>query len=115
MLLILVTVAFCVVTNTLGVSSFLAFAVLIPVAAAKGIYTDQLKHVFNFKKTKQLYKENGLYNSIMELLSLLLIFMNTFFIDVETLSLGSLIVGLIFLFLLYRFLFWGITNTIKSR
>ena len=51
----------------------------------------------------------------MELLSLVLIFINSYLIDYEPFSLFEFVYILFLIALLYRFLFWGITRTVRKR
>ena len=83
---------------------------LIGLGLIKGLFSEELKDVFNFKKTKYLYEKNGFKASLMELLSLMLIFINSILIDYEPLSLFEYVYLLFLIALVYRFLFWGITG-----
>ena len=105
------TILYCVITQVLNIGYLLAMGVyLIGLSLIKGLFSEELKDVFNFKRTKYLYEKNGFKASLMELLSLMLIFINSILIDYEPLSLFEYVYLLFLIALVYRFLFWGITG-----
>lgn len=116
MYLLLFTIIYCVITQVLNIGYIPAMGVyLISLILIKGFFSEELKDVFNLKKTKYLYKENGFKASLMELLSLMLIFINSYLIDYESLSLFEFVYLLFLIALVYRFLFWGITRAIGKK
>ena len=60
-----------------------------------------------------LSKKGGL--CLIELLSLVLVYINSYFIDYEPFTLFEFIFLFAGFVIVYRFLFWGITRTIKER
>jgi hypothetical protein len=88
---------------------------LIGIGLTKGFLSEELTDVFNFKKNKYLYEKNGFKASLMELLSLMLIFINSYLIDYEPFSIFEIIYLLFVIALVYRFLFWGITLAIVEK
>ena len=88
---------------------------LIGLALVKGIFSEELKDIFNFKKTKYLYEKNGFKDSLIELLSLMFIFIHSYLIADEPFSLFEFVYFFFLIAFVYRFLFWGITRTIRKR
>jgi hypothetical protein len=114
--LFLLTVVYCLVTRVLNISFELSLGIyIIGLGFVKGFFTDELKDVFNLKRAKYLYKESGFKNSTMELLSLILIFINSYLIAYEPFSLFEFVYMFFLIVFLYRFLFWGIIQTIRER
>ncbi|NPC93898.1 hypothetical protein HOO54_17165 [Bacillus sp. WMMC1349] len=115
MYLFLFTVIYCVMAQILNVSYELSSGIyLIGIGLIKGLSSKEMKDVFNFKKTKDLYKENRFLDSLMELFSLILIFINSYLINYEPFSLFEFVVIFLLMALLYRFLFWGIIRKSKN-
>ena len=115
MYLLLFTIIYCIITQVLNISYGPAMGIyLIGLGLVKGFFSEEQKDVFNFKRTKYLYEKNGLKDSLMELLSLVLIFINSYLIDYEPFSLFEFVYMFFLIALLYRFLFWGITRTVRK-
>ncbi|MEY9974682.1 hypothetical protein ABH966_005096 [Lysinibacillus sp. RC46] len=116
MYLFLLTVVYCLVTRVLNISFELSLGIyLIGLGLVKGFFTDELKDVFNLKRAKYLYEERGFKNSTMELLSLILIFINSYLIDYEPFSLFEFVYMFFLIAFVYRFIFWGIIQAIWER
>lgn len=123
MYLFLLTVVYClvswVVSWVLNISYELSMGIyLIGLGLVKGFFTDELKDVFNLKRAKYLYEERGFKNSTIELLSLILIFINSYLISLMTYDSFSLFEFVYMFFLIafvYRFIFWGIIQAIWER
>ncbi|WP_164218601.1 hypothetical protein [Virgibacillus sp. YIM 98842] len=116
MILLLLTVIYCVITQMVNITYLPALGIyLIGLCAVKGVFSETLTDVFNFKNTKELYEINGFKDSLMELLSLLLVFINSYLIDYEPFSLFEFMFLFITIALAYRYIFWGITRTIRER
>ena len=116
MYLLLFTIIYCVITQVLNMSYGSAMGIyLIGLALVKGFLSEELKDVFNFKRTKYLHEKNGFKDSLMELLSLMLIFINSYLIDYEPFSLFEFVYMFFLMALVYRFLFWNITRTIRRK
>lgn len=83
----------------------------------KGVFNhyQELKVIYNFKRTRRLYKKIGFQDSLMELLSLVLVLLNSYLLSSDTLFLFELIIALFILAMLYRFLIWVITRTTRGR
>lgn len=88
---------------------------LIGLGLVKGFFSEELRDVFNFKKTKYLYEKNGFKDSLIELLSLMFIFIHSYLIADEPFSLFEFVYFFFLIAFVYRFLFWGITRTIRKR
>lgn len=115
MYLFLFTLIYCVITQMLSLSFAMSFGVyLIGLALIKGLSSEEIKDVFNFKKTRDLYKENSFKDSLMELISLILIFINSYIADYQPFSLFEFVYAFVLLGLVYRFLFWGIIRESKK-
>lgn len=81
----------------------------------KGFLSEEPKDIFNFKPTKYLYQKSGLKNSLIELFSLVLIFINSYLIDYEPFTIFEFVYTSFLIAIVYRFLFWGVTRMIKER
>lgn len=116
MYLLLFTIIYCVITQVLNVSYGPALGIiLIGVGVLKGLLSEELNDVFNLRKAKYLYQKIGFKDSAIELLSLLLIFTNSYLIEYDPFSLFEFIYIFFYLALAYRLVFWGITRTIKEN
>lgn len=114
MYLFLFTVIYCVIIQATNITYELSLIYLFGLVYMKGISSKELKDVFNFKKTKDLYKENRFIDSLMELLSLTLIFSIPYLTDFEPFSLFEFVYMIFLIALLYRFLFWGMIRESKN-
>lgn len=116
MYLLLFTIVYCIITQVLNISYLLAMGIyLIGFCLVKGFLKEEIKDIFNLKETKYLYKKNGFKDSAMELLSLILIFINSFIIDYEPFSIFEFVYMFFLIVFAYRFIFWGITRTIREK
>lgn len=116
MYLLLFTIIYCVITQVFNMTYLSALAIyLIGLGLVKGFFSEELRDVFNFKKTKYLYEKNGFKDSLMELFSLMFIFINSYLIDYEPFSPFEFVYFFFLIALVYRFLFWGIARTIRKR
>ncbi|SDM63399.1 hypothetical protein [Bacillus sp. OK048] len=115
MYLLLFTMIYCLITQIVNIDYGPAMGIyLIVLGIVKGFLSDGIKDVFNFNKTKYLYEKNGFKDSLMELLSLMLIFVNSYLIDYEPFSLFEFAYLFAVLAFVYRFVFWGITRIIRE-
>ena len=116
MYLILFTLVYCFATQLFNVPFEMAFGlILVTLAFAKGYLSHEKNNICNLESTKKLYEKNGLKNSLIELLCLLIIFINPSFIEYEAFNkLEYAIIVLLFV-LIYRFLFWGTIRTFRER
>ena len=79
MYLFLFTIIYCVITQVLNIGYGPAIGIyLIALGLVKGYLSEELKDVFNFIKTKHLFNKIRFKDSLMELLSLLLIYINLY-------------------------------------
>lgn len=118
MYLLLFTIIYCLVTKIpiANMDSGPALGIyLIVLALIKGYFSEELKDVFNYKKTKYLFNKIGFKDSTMELLSLILIYINSYLMINESVSLFEFVYLFVGFAIVYRFLFWGITRTIRER
>lgn len=116
MYLLLFTIIYCVITQVLNISYELAMGIfIIGLGLVKGFLSEEQKDIFNLKKAKYLYEKIGFKDSVMELLSLILIFINSYLIDYDPFSLFEFVYMFFLIALVYRFLFWGITRKIRKR
>lgn len=115
MYLFLFTLIYCVITQMLSFSFEMSFGVyLIGLALIKGLSSGEIKDIFNFKKTSDVFKENRFIDSLMELFSLVIVFINAYIIDYEPFSPFEFVYTFFLLVVLYRFLFWGIIRESKK-
>lgn len=115
MYLFLFTLIYCVITQMLSFSFEVSFGVyLIGLALIKGLSSGEIKDIFNFKKTRDVFKENRFIDSLMELFSLVIVFINAYIIDYEPFSPFEFVYTFFLLVVLYRFLFWGIIRESKK-
>ncbi|PQD94345.1 hypothetical protein CYL18_15045 [Pradoshia eiseniae] len=116
MYLFLFTIIYCVITQVLNIGYIPAMgAYLIGLIFIKGYFSEELKDVYNIEKTKYLYEKIGIKDSLMELLCLSIIFINSYLIDYEPFSLFDFVCMLLLIAVVYRFLFWGITQAIGQK
>ncbi len=115
MYLFIFTLIYCVITQMLSFSFEVSFGVyLIGLALIKGLSSGEIKDIFNFKKTRDVFKENRFIDSLMELFSLVIVFINAYIIDYEPFSPFEFVYTFFLLVVLYRFLFWGIIRESKK-
>ena len=115
MYLILFTTIYCVIMRIFNLDHTLTFGIyIIGSGIIKGIFSKELKDVFNVEKTSSIYENIGLKDSLMELVSLMLIFINFLFINYESYSILEFLNIILVFTLIYRFLFWGITQRFKK-
>lgn len=115
MYLVLFTIIYCVITRVLDVDYGPALGIyIIGLGLAKGWRTKELKDVFNFRKTKDLYEKYGFKDSLMEYLSLFLVFLNSLLIGNTSYTAFEYIWFFFLVAAVYRFIFWGITRAIRT-
>lgn len=115
MYLILFTIIYCVVTQILNLNLKFALGIyLIGLSVGKGVLSKEIVDVFNFRKTSHLYEKFGFKDSLMELVSLILVFLNAYLIDYEPFTPFEFIWMFFLILIVYRFLFWGTTLTFKN-
>ena len=118
MYLLLFTIIYCLITQieivNIGPGPALGIY-LIVLALIKGYYSAELKDVYNFENTKDLFHKIKLKDSLIELFCLIIIYINAFFMDNEPVSLFEIIVLFVGFVLVYRYIFWGTTRTIRER
>jgi len=116
--LLLFTIIYCLITQieivNIGPGPALGIY-LIVLALIKGYYSAELKNVYNFENTKDLFHKIKLKDSLIELFCLIIIYINAFFMDNEPVSLFEIIVLFVGFVLVYRYIFWGTTRTIRER
>lgn len=114
--LLLVTIIYCVIIQVLDIGPGPAIGIyLIVLGFVKGYLSEELEDVFNFKKTKYLYNKIKFKDSLMELLSLILIYINSCLLINEPISLFEFVYLFVGFAMVFRFIFWGITRTIRIR
>ena len=118
MYLLLFTIIYCLITQieivNIGPGPALGIY-LIVLALIKGYYSAELKNVYNFEDTKGLFHKIKLKDSLIELFCLIIIYINAFFMDNEPVSLFEIIFLFVGFVLVYRYIFWGTTRTIRER
>ena len=116
MFLLLFTIIYCLITQIVNIDYGPAMGIyIIVLSLVKGFLSKEIKDVFNFYKTNYLYEKNGFKDSLMELLSLMIIFINSYLIDYEPFSLFEFAYLFAVFAVVYRFVFWGITRIIRER
>lgn len=81
----------------------------------KGFLSNEFSNISNLESSQSLLKKNGFKDSLIELFTLVLIFINSILIDYEPFTLFEYVFLFAVFAVLYRFLFWGITRTILER
>ena len=110
------TIIYCFLTHLLTISYGPALGIfLILIGFLKGYLSHAFSNFLNLEKAKVLYKKNGFKDSVLELLSLVLIYLNSIIIDYEKFTLFEYLFLFVGFALVYRFLFWGITRTIREK
>lgn len=116
MYLLLFTLIYCIITRIFNLNYSFAFGIyLIVLSIAKGVFSKELKDVFNFRKTSYMYEKFGFKDSLTEIISLMLVYINFISIDYEPFSILDFIVTIFIFTIVYRFLFWGITLTLRNH
>lgn len=120
MYFLLFTIIYCLITQILNMDYVLALGIyLIGLCFIKGMLKEMtngegIKDVFNIKKTKHMYEENGFKNSLIEYLSLFLVFLNSYLIDYEPFTPFEYIYIFFLIGIVYRFIFWGMIRSFKE-
>ncbi|WP_430787197.1 hypothetical protein VBD025_15810 [Virgibacillus flavescens] len=115
MYLILFTIIYCVLTRVLDVDYGPALGIyIIGLGLAKGWRTKELRDVFNFRRNKYLYNKFGLKDSLTEYLSLFFVFLNALLIANSSFTAFELLWMLFLVGAVYRFIFWGVTQAIRT-
>lgn len=115
MYLILFTIIYCFLTQLMDISYGPALGIILMlIGFLKGYLSDEFSDFLNLESSKDLYKKNGFKDSFIELLSLVLIYINSYFIDYEPFTLFEFVYLFAGFAILFRFLFWGITRTIRD-
>ncbi|WP_340084280.1 hypothetical protein MHB50_17100 [Siminovitchia sp. FSL H7-0308] len=116
MYLFLFTIIYCLVTRLIDLSFGPALGIyLLAFGFMKGWCSGKLHDFLNLESLRSLYKKNGLKDSLTELSSLILVYANSYFIDYEPFSIFEFIYLFVVFVILYRFLFWGITRTLREK
>ncbi len=88
MYLLLFTMIYCVITQVLNIAYGPAMGIyIIGLGLVKGFFSEELKDVFNSRKAKFVYEKNGFKDSLLDLLSLVLVYINSYLIDYEPFTL----------------------------
>ncbi|SER51424.1 hypothetical protein [Psychrobacillus sp. OK032] len=116
MYLILFTIVYCFITQLINISYGPALGIfLVTFGFLKGFFSNTQSNFLNLESSKKLYKKNGFKDSLIELISLVLVYINSYLIDYEPFTLFEFVFLFASFAILYRFLFWGITRTFKER
>lgn len=115
-MLIIFTLLICIIAFCLKVDPFIVyFFYIISLTILKGILTKEFRDVFNLRSSKKIYEKVGLKDSVISLISYLI--MTIFYFrskyDIFTVK-DIFIISLIFIFF-YRFMFWGISSFFNKR
>lgn len=114
--LLLFTIVYCLLTQFTNMSYGPALGIyLLLFGFLKGFLSHDHRNFLNLESSKELYRKNGFKDTSLELLSLLFVYINSSLIDYVPFSLFEYLFLLVGFAVLYRFLFWGITRTIKER
>ncbi|MFK3938212.1 hypothetical protein ACI2JA_12005 [Alkalihalobacillus sp. NPDC078783] len=113
--LILFTLLYSASTWVLSIDYGPALGIyVISLGAVKGYRTKELKDVFNLTKTKVLYKNIGLKDSVIEYLSLSLVFLNSILISVPNYSAFEYFWIFCLNTAVFRLIYWGVSNATKN-
>ncbi len=114
--LLLFTIIYCVITHLLNISYGPALGIyLIFFGYIKGNFSNKFHDFLNLEPSKIIYKQNGLKDSLTELLSLTLVFINSYLIANDPFTIFEFVYIFAVLGVVYRFAFWGITRTIREK
>ena len=115
MFFLVFTILYCLLTRLVNLDYLPAVGIyLIGLSLVKGWSTQELMDVFNLRKAKYLYDEYGFKNSFIELLSLIIIVVNSFLIYNQPLTLFEYIYIVFLITIVFRFIFWGIIHSLKQ-
>ncbi|WP_035050924.1 hypothetical protein [Carnobacterium pleistocenium] len=115
MYLVIMTIIYSAITQIFNLNYALAFGIyLVGLSVGKGVLSKEVIDIFNLRKMSYMYKKIGFKDTLMELISLVLIYINTYLIDYEPFSTLEFIITFVIFLLVYRFLFWGIILKFKE-
>ena len=113
--LILFTIIYCIITQILNLKFTFALGIyLIGLSIGKGFLSKEIVDVFNLRKTSYLYEKFGFKDSLMELVSLILVFLNAHLLAYQSFTPFGFIWMFLIILIVYRFLFWGTTLAFKN-
>lgn len=112
-MLIMFTLAFCLISYYLKINTFLVyFSYICGFTILKSLISDSLKELFIISKPAKIYNKIGFTNS---LISLLIICSYYSIMEYSDFSYRYVIPIIIINFLIYRFIFWDMSYEIDRK
>lgn len=115
-MLIIFTLAFCLISYILKINAFLAyFSYICGLTIVKSFISDSLKDLFIISKSTKMYRKIGLAHSFISGSSLLIICLYYSIMEYSNFSYRYVIPIIITNFLIYRFIFWDMYYEIDRK
>lgn len=115
-MLILFTLAFCLISYYLKINTFLIyFSYICGFTILKSLISNSLKELFMINKSANIYYRIGFTNSIISGISLLIICLYYSIMEYSNFSYKYVIPIIIMNFLIYRFMFWDMSYEIDRK
>lgn len=115
-MLIIFTLAFCLISYYIKINAFLAyFSYICGFTILKSLISGSLKELFIMSKSTKIYKKIGFTHSLISAISLLIICLYYSIIEYSNFSYRYVIPIIITNFLIYRFIFWTISYEIHRK
>ncbi len=86
----------------------------IAISVIKSVLVQELKSLFNLRKTREVYNKVGFLNTIQSLAAIFVMYFYYIIGSGVQLNVLNLIIFAIPILILYRFLVWGIISDIKN-
>ena len=115
-MLIMFTLAFCLISYYLKINTFLVyFSYICGFTILKSLISDSLKKLFIISKPAKIYNKIGFTNSLISGISLLIICSYYSIMEYSNFSYRYVIPIIIINFLIYRFIFWDMSYEIDRK
>ena len=109
-MLIIFTLAFCLISYYLKINTFLVyFSYICGFTILKSLISNSLKELFIISKPAKIYNKIGFTNSLISGISLLIICLYYSIMEYSNFSYRYVIPIIITNFLIYRFIFWDMS------
>ena len=115
-MLIIFTLAFCLISYYLKINTFLVyFSYICGFTILKSLISNSLKELFIISKPVKIYKKIGFTNSLISGISLLIICSYYSIMEYSDFSYRYAVPIIIINFLIYRFIFWDMSYEIDRK
>lgn len=115
-MLLIVTLAFCLISYVLKINPFLAyFSYICGLTIVKSLISNSLKDLFIISKSSKMYRKIGLAHSFISGSSLLILCLYYSIMEYGRFSYQYLIPMILVNFLIYRFIFWDMSYVMDRK